>query len=442
MGVLTWAQARFPQQRVFWAVSLGHLVNDIFMSMGPVMLVFISSSGILPMNAAQLGLAVSLRQIAGALSQPLFGGIGDRTGGRWLGAGGVAWVIIVQTLSVLLAFTGSFTLMVVPFIAVGLGSGAFHPVAASHAAEADPDNQARNMSYFFMFGQLGLAIGPVLGGILLQGAAQADDPTASSLMSVYLVGLIGIPLLPYMLGGIPQKAAHAAGQAARTARRAASKLTWREAAAPLLIVSLFVLLRSMAQQGSAAFIPVLLEQRGYDPAAYGFVTGLYWIASGMVGVLWGHWADRFGLRRVLLFAVVVGSPTLILLPATQSLFAAAVVATLSGAILSGTHSLIVVFLQRLIPAGKGFATGIGLGGIFVAGALGSVFYGLLADGPAALSADPSVAAASTGIGLEAAFVVNGLMALASAGLLLLIPSWAYQRQSARPVPAVEPAAAD
>ncbi|NOG51954.1 MAG: hypothetical protein HND48_22850 [Chloroflexi bacterium] len=109
MGVLTWAQARFPQQRVFWAVSLGHLVNDIFMSMGPVMLVFISSSGILPMNAAQLGLAVSLRQIAGALSQPLFGGIGDRTGGRWLGAGGVAWVIIVQTLSVLLAFTGSFT---------------------------------------------------------------------------------------------------------------------------------------------------------------------------------------------------------------------------------------------------------------------------------------------------------------------------------------------
>lgn len=440
MSVLTWAQARLPQQRVFWAVSLGHMVNDIFMSMGPVVLVFISSSGILPMNAAQLGLAVSLRQIAGALSQPLFGGIGDRTGGRWLGAGGVAWVIVLQTLSVLLAFTGSFWLMVVPFIAVGLGSGAFHPVGASHAAEADPDNQARNTSYFFLFGQLGLAIGPALGGVLLQAAAQSESYTPSSLMSVYLVSLIGLPLVPYMLAGIPQRAAHVAGQAARTARRAASKLTWRDAAIPLTIVSIFVLLRSMAQHGSAAFIPVLLEQRGYDPAAYGFVTGLYWIASGTVGVLWGHWADRFGLRRVLLLAVVIGSPTLIVLPMTQTLLAAAVVTTFSGAVLSGTHALIVVFLQRLIPAGKGFATGIGLGGIFVAGALGSAFYGLLADGPAALSADPAVAAASTGIGLEATFVVNGLIALASAGLLLLVPSWAYQRQPARPVPVAEPAA--
>src|SRR5690606_30155747 len=172
---------------------------------------------------------------------------------------------------------------------------------------------------------------------------------------------------------------------------------------------------------SANFIPVLLEQRGYDSAQYGVVTGLYWIASGVFGVFWGHWADRYGMRRTLLAAMVVGSPTVILMAYVQNLYAFALLALLSGALFSGTHPLLVVFLQRLMPAGKGFATGLGLGGIFVAGAAGSAFYGLLADGPAALSSDAVTAAASTGIGVGAPFVVIGPLGGASSLLLFRVP---------------------
>lgn len=431
MGVVTWAQARLPKQRVFWAVSFGHFVNDTFMSMGPVVLVFLSAA-ILPMNPAQLGIAFSARQISGALSQPFFGILGDRTGGRWLGAGGVTWVIVMQTLSVLLVFTGDFWLTIIPFVAAGLGSGAFHPVGASHAAEADPAKQGRNTSYFFMFGQLGLGLGPALGGILLQGAQTGETPTVATLIPIYLIALVGVPLLPFMLSGLPRRAAHLAGAAARKAKRAASTLTWRDAAFPLFVVALYVFIRSVAQQGSANFIPVLLEQRGYEPAQYGIVTGLYWAASGLFGVVWGHWSDRYGMRRVLFAAMLFGAPTVILLPFIQSLWGITVVATLSGALYSGTHPILVVFLQRLMPAGKGLATGLGLGGIFVAGALGSAFYGLLADGPAALSSDAAVSAASTGIGLDAAFVVIGILGFASTLLLFLVPSWAYQRMPSKP----------
>lgn len=431
MGVMTWAQARLPQQRVFWAVSIGHFVNDTFMAMGPVVLVFLSAA-IMPINLAQMGVAVSARQMIGALSQPFFGILSDRTGGRWLGAGGVAWVIVLQTLSVLMAFTGEVWLVIVPFVLAGLGSGAFHPVGASLAADADPAKQGRNTSYFFMFGQLGLGLGPALAGILLQGAEAVENPNAATLTSIYLIALVGVPLLPFMLGGIPQRAAHMAGAAARNAARAANRLTWRDAAYPLTIVALFVFIRSVAQQGSANFIPVLLEQRGYDSAQYGVVTGLYWIASGVFGVFWGHWADRYGMRRTLLAAMVIGSPTVILMAYVQNLYAFALLALLSGALFSGTHPLLVVFLQRLMPAGKGFATGLGLGGIFVAGAAGSAFYGLLADGPAALSSDAVTAAASTGIGLDATFIVIGAIGVASTLLLFLVPSWAYQRTPVKP----------
>ncbi|MBK8138556.1 MAG: MFS transporter [Chloroflexi bacterium] len=438
MGVIAWAQERLPRQRVFWAVSVGHFINDTFMSMGPVVLVFLSAA-ILPMNLAQIGVAVSARQISGALSQPFFGIMGDRTGGRWLGAGGVTWVIVMQTLSVLMAFTGQVWLVLIPFVLAGLGSGAFHPVGASHAADADPDNQGRNTSYFFMFGQLGLGLGPALGGILLQSAKADPDPSAATLIPLYLTALVGLPLLPFMLGGIPRRAAHMAGDAARKAIRAANRLTWRDAAFPLFVVALFVFIRSVAQQGSANFIPVLLEQRGYDPAQYGIVTGLYWISSGIFGVFWGIWADKYGMRRTLLAAMLVGAPTVILLPLTQSLLGTAVVATLSGALYSGTHPLLVVFLQRLMPAGKGLATGLGLGGIFVAGALGSAFYGLLADGPAALSSDPVAAAASTGFGLDATFVLIGVIGLASTLLLFAVPAWAYDRKPSKALPTMETA---
>ena len=81
-----------PSKPVFWAVSLGHMANDIFMSMRSVVLTFISAY-VLPITNAQIGLAISLGELMGALSQPFFGLLADRTGGRWVGAIGVAWTV-------------------------------------------------------------------------------------------------------------------------------------------------------------------------------------------------------------------------------------------------------------------------------------------------------------------------------------------------------------
>src|SRR3989304_2128091 len=69
-----------PRQRLFWAVGLGHFTNDTFVSMGPVLLAFLSVSA-LPMTNTQIGFAVSTGQMIGALSQPFFGLLADRSGG-------------------------------------------------------------------------------------------------------------------------------------------------------------------------------------------------------------------------------------------------------------------------------------------------------------------------------------------------------------------------
>ena len=74
----------FPRQRLFWAVSVGHLTNDIFMSLGPVLLAFLSAH-LLPMTNVEIGAAVSAQQLVGAFSQPFFGWLVDRGGTRWEG---------------------------------------------------------------------------------------------------------------------------------------------------------------------------------------------------------------------------------------------------------------------------------------------------------------------------------------------------------------------
>src|SRR5256885_3901361 len=78
------------RSRLLWAVALGHMSNDLFMGIGPILLAFLGAQ-FLHINAAQIGLAVSLRDMVGAISQPFFGWRGDRSGGRWLATAGVVW---------------------------------------------------------------------------------------------------------------------------------------------------------------------------------------------------------------------------------------------------------------------------------------------------------------------------------------------------------------
>ena len=178
-------------RRLLSAVYLGHLTNDIFSSMPPVLLTFLAAS-ILPMSNIQIGLVVSLSQLLGALTQPFFGMRADRSGGRRLGSLGLAFNVLMFTLSVVAAAaTRQYWLMFLPMVLASIGSGALHPVGALHAAETVPRRSAFNMACFFLMGQMGLALGPAIAGILLDAA----NPNLLGEMGA-LVGL------PYFTSGV------------------------------------------------------------------------------------------------------------------------------------------------------------------------------------------------------------------------------------------------
>lgn len=381
-------------QKTFWSVSLGHMAVDMFSGMAPVLLTFLSAH-ILSMSNTQIGFAVSAYQLTGALGQPVFGYLSDKSGGRLLGAGGVAWTVSLLLLSMVIAqTTGQYGLMLIPYVLAALGSGAFHPVGAMHAAESNPMRASRNTSMFFLAGQTGLAIGPTLAGFLLDRAAthnnaiftQALGPVfhnalmeRGTVSPILLLGLLPIPAVLLMGATLPSAAAHVAKRTQRAAETVANASA--SVSLPVKAIVLFALvvaLRSLINPGAAAFIPRLFQSKGWDATAYGFVTSAFWIGGGLAGVYLGSLADKHDSRLLVAITLLLSAPALFLLTVIDGPLALALslgVGALSGA----SHGLLVVQGQGLLPGRKGLASGAILGFMFATGALGSLLIGALSD---------------------------------------------------------------
>ena len=375
--------------RLLWSVCIGHLTNDVFASTTPVLLTFLAA-GMLPMSNIQIGLAVSGAQLLGALTQPFFGIMADRSGGRWIGALGLAFHVLMITLSVTLAaLTRQYWLMFFPLVIGTIGSGALHPVGALHAAESKPGRSAFNMALFFLMGQMGLALGPAIAGILLDLAN--PDPLGGlgqvvganyfgiqdNVTPIIVMALAAIPGFLLMAINIPKHHEHQQQRLKRNEDGANGKKDHYPVLA-FVILGTIVLLRGLGQQGSVAFVPVLFEQKGWDPAAYGTITSSYWMASAFSGLIFGRLADRFDRRKVMMLSMLSSAPAFFLLPAFDGPIAF-VFAIAAGGLSGGAHSLIVVLAQDLIPMRKGFASGAILGFIFGTGAIGTLIIGIISD---------------------------------------------------------------
>lgn len=419
----------FPRKPLFWSVALGHMTNDTFMSMAPVVLAFISVN-LMPISTVQIGVILGITALLGAVSQPLFGWMADRSGGRWLGAGGVAWTVAFMFVALLAAEAGQYWLMVLAFILPALGSGAFHPVGSMYAAESDRRYVASNMSYFFLMGQLGLGAGPALAGILLNQAATHNNVFASSLgptlaggfmergtvAPVFILVLLAIPGVLFMAAMLPNRASYQRGQAEHKTQTEPTAAAVFPVAAFVILISM-VTLRSLAQPGSVNFIPILFQHKGWSPAEYGLITSSFWLASGFAGVFFGNLADRFDRRRVIAVSMALSAPAFFLLPLVDGPLAFAL-AIAAGGLSGGSHSIIVVLAQGLMPRSKALASGMILGLIFGTGAIGNFLIGWL----------------SASIGLDNAFHLVAVLIVVAGALALALPG---QRSAAKTVPMPE-----
>jgi FSR family fosmidomycin resistance protein-like MFS transporter len=338
------------------AIAFGHFSIDVLSSSIALILTVLSAK--FELSISQIGLAAMIYTFAGSLTQPFFGILADYMRGRWLGAISVAWTALFYGLA---AFMPNYPLLVTCLTIGALGSGLFHPVGMINAAAAGGPYPATATSIFFLLGQSGLALGPIVAGFVLQSMnIEVGMPLmalgalpAVLVMAVYLSS----PMMVASKGKAPALSTPT-GQS-NVARRA----LWVGIAFMLVIT-----LRVTTSQSLVTLLPKYFADLGYQPALYGSMIGIFSLGGAIGTFVGGYLGDRYSRRNLLFVATLLSVPfSYGLLHTTGWLFWP--LAFLAGALLNVPHSVLVVMAQEFLPKRQGMMGGAALGFTFASGAV-------------------------------------------------------------------------
>lgn len=337
------------------AIAFGHFSIDILSS--SIALILTVLSGKFDLSISQIGLAAMIYTFAASLTQPLFGILADYVRGRWLAAISVAWTALFFGLA---AFMPNYALLVTCLTVGALGSGAFHPVGIINAAVAGGPYPTTATSIFFLLGQSGLALGPIIAGLVLQSMDIAVGMPLMALGVVPAVLMMGVYLRHPMLSTAPAKAK---SQANASAQNNTARNTLLVGIAFILVITL----RVTTSQSLVTLLPKYLADLGYQPAVYGSMVGIFSFGGAIGTFIGGYLGDRYSRRTLLFLATLLSIPfSYGLLHTSGWLFWP--MAALAGGLLNVPHSILVVMAQEFLPKRQGMMGGAALGFTFASGA--------------------------------------------------------------------------
>lgn len=347
------------RNRILMSVAVGHLAVDLLASVAPVLVAFLSIP--LGLTNAQVGLAASLYTIAGSMSQPFFGHLADRFGGRWLAVVGLSWMIVWLSLASVLP---GYVPLVVCLAMAGFGSGAYHPQGAMSAFHSSAQRNS-SLSIWSLGGAIGFAMGPAVAGFIYE---------AVGAQGTMLFGLAVLPVVVFLARALPNRVAprpQPAAHAQPTAKLAMG--TWALVGFLVLLVA-----RSWAYTGVNTYVPKLYASQGYQATAYGSLLSGILLALAAGTFLGGFMADRIGKWPVIVGSMLLSTPAYLLflhLPGFWGILFGLV----GGFALGASQSPTLVIAQEMLPARAGLAAGLLQGFTFVTGALGTSASGVVAD---------------------------------------------------------------
>ena len=359
---------RILRDAYFVAVAANHLAVDVLNTQMSLLVVFLAPS--LKLSNADIGLVLLVYMGFGSLTQPVFGWLADRYKIRWISGSSLLWQAGWLSAAVLLPDR-----WVIPAIAIAaLGTAGFHATGYERAtARGDHlmiGRAASSASVFIFFGMIGHAVGPVMGGNLLESMGRRG------------ILLITAVTIPVALNSLYRMCF--AGDVARPGRALTkSHLSepgngFRRGKLVLIAFCLMVACYATAGSVSMTFIPKLFQDRGYTPSAYGMMATVYLGGMAIGGLTGGFLADRWGRRRVVLFSLLAAVLPMYYYPvmAGPAMYAAVF---LAGSFNGASLPVIIVLVQGLLPRRRGLATGLTLGFMFASGSVGAYIFGLAAD---------------------------------------------------------------
>jgi MFS transporter, FSR family, fosmidomycin resistance protein len=271
----------------------------------------------------------------------------------------------------LLAFAGSYPILLVGAAMVGMGSSVFHPESSRVARLASGGRHGLAQSIFQVGGNIGSASGPLMAAFIILPHGQA------SLAWFSLAALVAMAVL-YGVANWYQ--AHRKARASKPkAEILRPDLTKSQVVRALLVLLALIFSKFFYTESLRSYYTFYLIDRFGVSEQTSLIFLFVFLGAFAAGTLaGGPIGDMIGRKRVIWFSILGPLPFTLLLPHVD-LFWTVVLTVVIGVILSSAFSAILVYAQELVPGRVGMIAGLFFGLAFGMGGIGAAVLGDLAD---------------------------------------------------------------
>lgn len=354
---------------ILFAISFGHLLNDLLQSVIPAIYPMLKDS--FGLSFAQVGLITLVYQLSASILQPFVGRYTDKKPNPQSLAIGMCFTLVGI---MLLSLAGSFATILCSVGLVGIGSSIFHPEASRVAQLASGGKKGLAQSIFQVGGNAGSAIGPLM-------AAAIVVPFGQPYIRWFgLFAVLGIAILS-IVGRWYKNNLMANSKPTSQLLSADPGMVLTKSKVTMSIVILLVLIFSkyfyMASMTSY-FTFYLIDK--FDVSVQQSQVYLFaFLAAVAAGtILGGPLGDRYG-RKVIIWVSILGAAPFTLALPHVDLTWTIILAVIIGVIISSAFSAILVYATDLMPGKVGMIAGLFFGFAFGMGGIGSALLGWLAD---------------------------------------------------------------
>lgn len=344
-------------------VFLGHVWVDASQNILPVALVILKDS--FGLTYFQVGAVMMMLNITSSVIQPIFGHISDRVRTGWFVPVGVLWTSVAMGM---LGWAPNYAAVLLLVGLSGLGTAAFHPRAMMAVHLVSGQRRGFGQAIFSTGGNLGFAIGPMIGSFLLLGFGM------HATFAVIIPALVLFIVMFAYRGDFLKRTIVSPQTDTGASGDGPVSIPW----VALIALCMIVTLRSWVYISFITYLPMFLEKQGVALESGSLMLTVFLACGAAAGLYGGHLSDRIGR-----LSVIVGS--MLLYPVLMSGMILSsgiwlwILAGASGAALLASFSVTVVQAQELLPRHIGLASGLIMGLSFGTGGIGSALSGYLAD---------------------------------------------------------------
>ncbi|MFH1008607.1 MAG: MFS transporter [Candidatus Latescibacterota bacterium] len=280
----------FPNKGPLLALSAGHATVDSYGAfLAPLWPLLMVRFGL---SVAAVGVLISVLGLSGALAQPLYGFIADRTERRIF----LIWApVFAGVFMCLIGWAPNPAVFVACLILSHMGINAYHPQGASAVSRIGGARRGLAMGVFMNSGAFGYALGPLIAPFFVTRYG------LEQMIYLILPGLMMALLLARFAPRLRRAADDPAGRVhlAETLRRSG----------PILGV-LFAIsaLRASVHIGFTNLLPLLFHEEGLSLLGGGLRLAVFLFPGAIGGVIGGVVSDHVDRRKLLTYTMLGSTP--------------------------------------------------------------------------------------------------------------------------------------